>query len=94
MLAVCLSLLLFAAFPGCHYTADIGWDMASDMWSLGCILMELYTGDVLFRTHEHLEHLAMMVGCLNILHVYFPLFCTPFFSSSLCLSSMCLCVRP
>ncbi|OEH77526.1 cmgc lammer [Cyclospora cayetanensis] len=39
---------------------DIGWDMASDMWSLGCILMELYTGDVLFRTHEHLEHLAMM----------------------------------
>lgn len=41
---------------------DIGWDMANDMWSLGCILMELYTGDVLFRTHEHLEHLAMMVG--------------------------------
>ncbi|KAL8452556.1 hypothetical protein Emag_002231 [Eimeria magna] len=39
---------------------DIGWDMASDMWSLGCILMELYTGDVLFRTHEHLEHLAMI----------------------------------
>ncbi|KAL8434559.1 hypothetical protein Efla_000075 [Eimeria flavescens] len=38
----------------------IGWDMASDMWSLGCILMELYTGDVLFRTHEHMEHLAMI----------------------------------
>ncbi|KAL8432164.1 hypothetical protein ACSSS7_004776 [Eimeria intestinalis] len=34
--------------------------MASDMWSLGCILMELYTGDVLFRTHEHMEHLAMI----------------------------------
>ncbi|KAL7067017.1 protein kinase domain-containing protein [Cryptosporidium serpentis] len=39
---------------------DIGWDMSSDMWSFGCILMELYTGVLLFKTHEHLEHLAMM----------------------------------
>ncbi|RQX74704.1 putative cell-cycle-associated protein kinase CLK [Toxoplasma gondii CAST] len=38
----------------------LGWDMSSDVWSLGCILMELYTGNLLFRTHEHLEHLAMM----------------------------------
>lgn len=35
--------------------------MSSDVWSLGCILVELYTGNLLFRTHEHLEHLAMMV---------------------------------
>eukprot|EP01054_Gregarina_sp_Poly1_P011219 Gregarina_sp_Poly_1__11218@NODE_921_length_5712_cov_124_647476_g654_i0_p1_GENE_NODE_921_length_5712_cov_124_647476_g654_i0NODE_921_length_5712_cov_124_647476_g654_i0_p1_ORF_typecomplete_len561_score42_62Pkinase/PF00069_25/2_8e52Pkinase_Tyr/PF07714_17/3_1e25Kinaselike/PF14531_6/0_28Kinaselike/PF14531_6/5_5e06Pkinase_fungal/PF17667_1/3_2e07Kdo/PF06293_14/0_0014Choline_kinase/PF01633_20/0_029_NODE_921_length_5712_cov_124_647476_g654_i01171799 len=39
---------------------DIGWDMSSDMWSLGCILVELYTGQLLFQTHEHFEHLAMM----------------------------------
>ncbi|PHJ22116.1 cmgc lammer [Cystoisospora suis] len=38
----------------------LGWDMSSDVWSLGCILVELYTGNLLFRTHEHLEHLAMM----------------------------------
>lgn len=37
-----------------------GWSMPSDMWSLGCILVELYTGVLLFRTHEHLEHLAMI----------------------------------
>lgn len=30
------------------------------MWSLGCILIEMYTGDLLFNTHSHLEHLAMM----------------------------------
>ena len=24
--------------------------MPSDVWSLGCILMELYTGELLFRT--------------------------------------------
>lgn len=24
--------------------------------------MELYTGTLLFRTHEHLEHLVLMVG--------------------------------
>lgn len=39
---------------------DIGWSYASDMWSLGCILIEMYTGDLLFNTHSHLEHLAMM----------------------------------
>eukprot|EP01053_Blabericola_migrator_P008143 Blabericola_migrator_1__8142@NODE_41_length_17267_cov_152_291279_g37_i0_p3_GENE_NODE_41_length_17267_cov_152_291279_g37_i0NODE_41_length_17267_cov_152_291279_g37_i0_p3_ORF_typecomplete_len541_score51_63Pkinase/PF00069_25/2_4e53Pkinase_Tyr/PF07714_17/1_9e26Pkinase_fungal/PF17667_1/2_9e07Kinaselike/PF14531_6/5_1e05Kdo/PF06293_14/0_00062RIO1/PF01163_22/0_12_NODE_41_length_17267_cov_152_291279_g37_i01519916821 len=39
---------------------DIGWDISSDMWSFGCILVELYTGQLLFQTHEHFEHLAMM----------------------------------
>ncbi|ORM40323.1 Serine/threonine-protein kinase AFC3 [Babesia sp. Xinjiang] len=39
---------------------DIGWSYESDMWSLGCILVEIYTGDLLFNTHSHLEHLAMM----------------------------------
>jgi len=39
---------------------DIGWSMASDVWSLGCILMEVYSGALLFKTHEHLEHLAMI----------------------------------
>ncbi|KAH8583959.1 serine threonine kinase-1 [Cryptosporidium sp. chipmunk genotype I] len=39
---------------------DLGWDMSSDMWGFGCILMELYTGVLLFKTHEHMEHLAMV----------------------------------
>ena len=30
------------------------------MWSVGCILVEFYTGDALFQTHDNLEHLAMM----------------------------------
>ncbi|CAK0880549.1 unnamed protein product, partial [Prorocentrum cordatum] len=38
----------------------LGWDERSDLWSTGCILMELYTGELLFRTHESLEHLALM----------------------------------
>merc|ERR1712151_1186001 len=37
-----------------------GWNERSDLWSVGCILMELYTGQLLFRTHESLEHLALM----------------------------------
>lgn len=28
----------------------LGWSMASDMWSIGCILMECYTGELLFQT--------------------------------------------
>lgn len=34
--------------------------MPSDMWSLGCILAELYKGELLFPTHENLEHLALI----------------------------------
>ncbi|CAK9070332.1 unnamed protein product [Durusdinium trenchii] len=39
---------------------SLGWNELSDLWSVGCIVMELYTGELLFRTHESLEHLAMM----------------------------------
>eukprot|EP00127_Corallochytrium_limacisporum_P000491 Clim_evm20s14 gene=Clim_evmTU20s14 len=48
-----------------HYRAPeimlgLGWSYPCDLWSIGCILIELYTGHVLFQTHDNLEHLAMM----------------------------------
>lgn len=48
-----------------HYRApeiylNIGWSYPCDIWSIGCILVEFYTGDALFQTHDDLEHLAMM----------------------------------
>ncbi|KAK7927817.1 hypothetical protein PG985_004815, partial [Apiospora marii] len=38
----------------------LGWSFPCDIWSVGCILVELFTGDALFQTHDNLEHLAMM----------------------------------
>ena len=29
-------------------------------WSIGCIMVELYTGSALFQTHDNMEHLRMM----------------------------------
>ncbi|KXL45662.1 hypothetical protein M433DRAFT_63634 [Acidomyces richmondensis BFW] len=48
-----------------HYRAPeiilgIGWSHPIDLWSLGCILVECWTGDALFQTHDCCEHLAMM----------------------------------
>ena len=37
-----------------------GWSMPSDLWSVGCILAELYLGELLFQTHNDIEHLALM----------------------------------
>ena len=37
-----------------------GWDEKSDMWSAGCVIAELFTGELLFPTHENMEHLAMI----------------------------------
>ncbi|KAH0471210.1 MAG: uncharacterized protein KVP18_000681 [Porospora cf. gigantea A] len=43
---------------------DVGWSEASDMWCVACILLELYTGMLYFRTRDHLEHLHQMtVAC-------------------------------
>ncbi|KAH9838369.1 CMGC/CLK protein kinase [Rhodofomes roseus] len=48
-----------------HYRAPeiilgLGWSYPCDVFSLGCILVEFYTGMALFQTHDNLEHLAMM----------------------------------
>jgi len=48
-----------------HYRAPeiilgLGWSFPCDAYSLGCILVEFYTGIALFQTHDNLEHLAMM----------------------------------
>jgi dual-specificity kinase len=38
----------------------LGWSYECDAFSLGCILVEFYTGVALYQTHDNLEHLAMM----------------------------------
>uniref|UniRef100_A0A0E0JKL6 dual-specificity kinase n=1 Tax=Oryza punctata TaxID=4537 RepID=A0A0E0JKL6_ORYPU len=53
-----------------HYRAPeiilgLGWSFPCDLWSVGCILVELCSGEALFQTHENLEHLAMMERVLG-----------------------------
>lgn len=53
-----------------HYRApeiilNLGWSFPCDIWSIGCIIVEFFTGDALFQTHDNLEHLAMMEAVCN-----------------------------
>ncbi|XP_071055758.1 dual specificity protein kinase CLK2 isoform X8 [Onthophagus taurus] len=53
-----------------HYRApevilELGWAQPCDVWSIGCILFELYLGITLFQTHDNREHLAMMQRILG-----------------------------
>lgn len=53
-----------------HYRApevvlEVGWSQPCDVWSIGCIMFEMYTGYTLFQTHDSLEHLAMMERILG-----------------------------
>ncbi|XP_060588681.1 dual specificity protein kinase CLK2-like isoform X1 [Ruditapes philippinarum] len=55
-----------------HYRApevilELGWSQPCDVWSIGCIMFELYTGFTLFQTHDNKEHLAMMERILGSL---------------------------
>ncbi|SCU87641.1 LAMI_0D06898g1_1 [Lachancea mirantina] len=48
-----------------HYRAPeivlgLGWSFPCDVWSIGCVLVELVTGESLYPIHENLEHMAMM----------------------------------
>lgn len=48
-----------------HYRAPeiilgVGWSFPCDIWSIGSIMIELLTGEALFKTHENPQHLAMM----------------------------------
>merc|ERR1712176_1043661 len=42
------------------------WDETSDLWSAGCIIAMLYTGERPFSVHEDMEHLAMMERILEM----------------------------
>ncbi|CAG9854197.1 unnamed protein product [Phyllotreta striolata] len=53
-----------------HYRApevilELGWAQPCDVWSIGCILFELYLGITLFQTHDNREHMAMMQRILG-----------------------------
>ncbi|EJD06631.1 CMGC/CLK protein kinase [Fomitiporia mediterranea MF3/22] len=55
-----------------HYRAPeiilgLGWSYPCDAFSLGCILVEFYTGVAIFQTHDNLEHLAMMQAVMGVM---------------------------
>ncbi|KAK9475942.1 kinase-like domain-containing protein [Lipomyces japonicus] len=54
-----------------HYRAPeiilgMPWSFPCDVWSIGCILVEVFTGQALFQTHDNAEHLAMMEVVTNM----------------------------
>lgn len=36
------------------------WNEKSDVWSIGCIIMELFTGELLFHVHDDVDHVYMI----------------------------------
>ena len=47
-------------YRGPEVTLEIGWSFPSDIWSCGCIIAEIISGELLFSTHDNLEHLALI----------------------------------
>uniref|UniRef100_A0A7S3JSA8 Protein kinase domain-containing protein n=1 Tax=Aureoumbra lagunensis TaxID=44058 RepID=A0A7S3JSA8_9STRA len=39
---------------------NLGWSMPSDLWSAGCIVAELFRGDLLFATHSNTCHIGLI----------------------------------
>ena len=52
-------------YRGPEVTLELGWTFPSDIWSVGCMLAEIWTGELLFPTHDNLEHLCMMEALIG-----------------------------
>ena len=52
-------------YRGPEVTLELGWSFPSDIWSVGCMLAEIWMGELLFPTHDNLEHLCMMETMLG-----------------------------
>ena len=51
------------------------WDEKSDIWSMACILAEIYSGELFFDTDENLEHLAMIEKQCGLIPFYMAKHC-------------------
>jgi serine/threonine protein kinase len=54
-----------------HYRApevvlNMEWDQSADVWSIGCVLVELIYGKLLFQTRWSLDHFHQMISCLGV----------------------------
>lgn len=68
-------------YRGPEVTLELGWSYPSDMWSVGCMLAEIYDGELFFNTHDNLEHLAMMERALGPFPSWMVHNCNPELSS-------------
>lgn len=58
-------IFLWSCYSVLRLISELGWSQPCDVWSIGCILFELYLGITLFQTHDNREHLAMMQRILG-----------------------------
>jgi len=42
-----------------------GWGHPLDIWGLGCVLLEMYTGRTMFSCHDDIEQLALFENTLG-----------------------------
>lgn len=47
-------------YRGPEVLMGAGWDEQSDVWSMACVIIEMYTGSTLYAARSDEEHLAMM----------------------------------
>lgn len=52
-------------YRGPEVLFGLAWSYPSDLWSIGCMIAEIYSGELLFQTHSDGEHLALMEKILG-----------------------------
>ena len=47
------------------------WNEITDVWSIACTAIELYTGNIYFNTNDSLEQLAMIQKTCGLPYFFF-----------------------
>jgi len=53
-------------YRGPEVILNFKWSHPSDIWSIGCILAELFCGELLFATHSDIEHVQLIQKILDV----------------------------
>jgi dual specificity tyrosine-phosphorylation-regulated kinase 2/3/4 len=68
----------------------LGYDQKIDVWSLGCVLAELFTGEVLFKNDSEQSLLERIIGAIGEFPPHWHWIC-----ARICVSNACsFAVRP
>uniref|UniRef100_A0AC34R8E9 Protein kinase domain-containing protein n=1 Tax=Panagrolaimus sp. JU765 TaxID=591449 RepID=A0AC34R8E9_9BILA len=49
---------------------ELGWSRQCDLWAIGCVIYELYTGKLLFNPRDDAYHLALMERIIGDIPFY------------------------
>lgn len=71
---LCFTCLFYKIFV-ILFVVELGWSQPCDVWSIGCIIFELYTGYTLFQVRYKPVSQNLLYGSVSVEELCFDINC-------------------